>query len=70
MRPPVCPFPAGRWIGESSGAAPAWGQAVVRTPLRVVDGMFFYLVAFIAVLANGKRQRLGDMAAKTVVVRS
>ncbi|GAB7044078.1 MULTISPECIES: RDD family protein [Catenuloplanes] len=59
-----------RVVGEGSGAAPTWGQAFIRTLLRVVDGMFGYLVAFVAVLVSGKRQRLGDMAAKTLVVRS
>lgn len=59
-----------RVVGETSGAAPTWGQAIIRTLLRVVDGMFGYLVAFVSVLVSGKRQRLGDMAAKTLVVRS
>jgi uncharacterized RDD family membrane protein YckC len=37
--------------------------------LRLIDGLFSYLVAFITVLASAKRQRLGDMAAHTLVVR-
>jgi uncharacterized RDD family membrane protein YckC len=37
--------------------------------LRLIDGLFTYTVAFIAVLVSGKRQRLGDMAAHTLVVR-
>jgi uncharacterized RDD family membrane protein YckC len=37
--------------------------------LRIIDGLFFYLVAFVAVLASGKNQRLGDMVANTLVVR-
>ena len=37
--------------------------------LRIVDGLFSYLVAFITVLVSGKNQRLGDMAAHTLVVR-
>jgi len=36
----------------------------------LVDGFASQLVAFIAVLATAKRQRLGDMAAQTVVVRT
>ena len=40
-----------------------------RTVLRVIDGLFFYLVALIVILATGERRaRLGDMAAKTKVV--
>ncbi|KQP65615.1 MULTISPECIES: RDD family protein [unclassified Nocardioides] len=45
-------------------------QALVRTALRVVDGFAFYLVAFVAVLASPRNQRLGDMAASTRVVRA
>ncbi|MDP9792815.1 putative RDD family membrane protein YckC [Catenuloplanes nepalensis] len=59
-----------RVVGETSGATPTWGQAFIRTLLRVVDGMFGYLVAFIVVLTNDRRRRVGDMAAKTLVVRS
>jgi uncharacterized RDD family membrane protein YckC len=45
------------------------GAIFVRTLLRAIDGIFFYLVALIAVLATGpRRQRLGDLAAKTRVV--
>jgi uncharacterized RDD family membrane protein YckC len=37
--------------------------------LRLIDGLFFHLVAFVSVLASGKNQRLGDMVAHTLVVR-
>jgi uncharacterized RDD family membrane protein YckC len=37
--------------------------------LRIVDGFFSNLVAFIAVLASQKNERIGDMAAHTLVVR-
>ncbi|HEX8087055.1 MAG TPA: hypothetical protein VF529_22445 [Solirubrobacteraceae bacterium] len=43
---------------------------VVRTLLRMLDGLFFYAVALAVVLATGqRRQRIGDLAAGTVVVR-
>ena len=52
--------------GERAGAV----QIALRTILRLVDGIAFYLVALIAILATGKRrQRLGDMAARTTVTR-
>ncbi len=35
----------------------------------IVDGLLSYLVAFVTVLASQKNQRLGDMAAHTLVVR-
>lgn len=42
----------------------------VRTLFRLVDGVLFYLVGLIAVLATGRRrQRIGDLIAGTTVVR-
>ena len=57
-------------VSEATGTTPGIAAAAVRTILRLVDGLFSYLVAFITVLASGKRQRLGDMAAHTLVVRA
>lgn len=56
-------------VREGSGEAPGVGKAAIRTVLRIIDGLFLYLVAFIVVLISGKNQRLGDMAAGTLVVR-
>ena len=56
-------------VREDTGRVPGIGAAAIRTVLRIVDGLFSYLVAFIAVLASSKNQRLGDMAARTLVVR-
>ena len=56
-------------IREDNGEVPGLGTAALRTVLRLVDGIFGYLVGFIAVMASSKRQRLGDMAAHTLVVR-
>jgi uncharacterized RDD family membrane protein YckC len=52
--------------GLKAGAGPVF----LRTLLRVVDAFpAFYLVGFITILATGpKRQRVGDLAAKTRVV--
>jgi uncharacterized RDD family membrane protein YckC len=57
-------------VAEATGEAPGIAAAAVRTVLRIVDGLFSYLVAFVTVLVSAKRQRLGDMAAHTLVVRS
>ena len=58
-------------VTEATGQAPPGvAAAAIRTVLRLVDGLFSYLVAFICVLASAKRQRLGDMAAHTLVVRA
>jgi uncharacterized RDD family membrane protein YckC len=56
-------------VGEATGAPTGIGAAAIRTVLRIIDGLFCYLVAFVTVLASAKRQRLGDMAAHTLVVR-
>jgi uncharacterized RDD family membrane protein YckC len=56
-------------IREDNGEVPGLGGSTIRTLLRLIDGLFSYLVAFIAVQISGKNQRLGDMAAHTLVVR-
>jgi uncharacterized RDD family membrane protein YckC len=56
-------------VREDTGGVPGLRAATIRTVLRIVDGFLSYLVAFIAVLASQKNQRLGDMAAHTLVVR-
>ena len=56
-------------VREDNGEVSGLGGATIRTLLRIVDGLFSYLVAFVAVLISGKNQRLGDMAAHTLVVR-
>ena len=56
-------------VREDNGEVPGLGGASIRTLLRLIDGLFSYLVAFISVLISGKNQRLGDMAAHTLVVR-
>jgi uncharacterized RDD family membrane protein YckC len=56
-------------VREDNGDVPGLGGATIRTVLRLIDGLFSYLVAFITVLISGKNQRLGDMAAHTLVVR-
>jgi uncharacterized RDD family membrane protein YckC len=42
--------------------------AVVRTVLRLVDNVFFSLPGITAIVQSPRRQRLGDRAAKTLVV--
>lgn len=46
-----------------------FGAAVIRNVLRVVDGLFFYLVGALFALTSPRGQRLGDRAAHTLVVR-
>ena len=56
-------------VREDTCCVPGLKAAAIKTVLRIVDGFFSFLVAFIAVLASHKNQRLGDMAAHTLVVR-
>jgi uncharacterized RDD family membrane protein YckC len=56
-------------VREDTGEVPGIRVAAIRSVLRIVDGLFSYLVAFVTVLISGKNQRLGDMAAHTLVVR-
>lgn len=44
-------------------------DAVVRNVLRLVDGIVFYAIGALLVLASDREQRLGDRVADTVVVR-
>ena len=55
-------------VKEGSGEVPGLKAAAIRTLLRLVDGLASYLVAFVAVQVTPERQRLGDMAAHTLVV--
>jgi uncharacterized RDD family membrane protein YckC len=57
-------------VREDDGGRPGIGKAALRTVLRIVDSIGNYLVAFVVALVSGKNQRLGDMAAKTLVVRA
>lgn len=51
------------------GTPPRFGDYLIRWILRIVDtGIMSGLIALVVVLANGKGQRLGDMAAGTAVV--
>jgi uncharacterized RDD family membrane protein YckC len=56
-------------VVDEHGEHPSLGAAIGRNLLRPVDGLFFYLVGAIFALASPRRQRLGDRAAHTVVVR-
>jgi uncharacterized RDD family membrane protein YckC len=54
---------------DEQGGPVGFGAAVVRNLLRLVDGLFFYLVGALFAFSSPRGQRLGDRAAHTVVVR-
>ena len=58
-------------VVDANGSRPSWGQAAARNLLRFVDVLpVFYIVGLISVAATGqgRRQRVGDLAAGTRVV--
>jgi uncharacterized RDD family membrane protein YckC len=55
-------------VVRSDGGQPDPRTIAVRTVLRLIDGIGLYLVGLVVMLATGeRRQRLGDLAADTVV---
>ena len=58
-------------VREDNGEVPGLGAAAIRTVLRLIDVLpFAYLVGYISILITSRNQRLGDMAANTLVVRN
>jgi hypothetical protein len=56
-------------VVRADGRPARMREIAVRTVLRVVDGVGGYIVGLIVMLATGqRRQRLGDLAAGTIVV--
>src|SRR3954453_15334160 len=56
-------------VVREDGSPAGMRDVAVRTILRVIDGIFFYLVGLIVMIATGERRgRLGDLAAGTKVV--
>ncbi len=56
-------------VVRADGGHAGMGEILVRTILRVIDGIALYLVGLVVMLVTGeRRQRLGDLAAGTIVV--
>lgn len=56
-------------VVSGDGSPCSMRQAFVRNFLRLIDGLFFYLVGIILMLRSDRSQRLGDRIADTVVIR-
>ena len=56
-------------VGED-GSKIDMRAAAIRNVLRIVDGFAAYQVGLVAMLTNDNRQRVGDMVAGTIVVRT
>jgi uncharacterized RDD family membrane protein YckC len=59
-----------RVVREADGSRIDYGQAAIRTILRIIDGIFVYLIGAIFIWSSDKKQRLGDRVAHTVVVKA
>jgi len=57
-------------VVKQGGEPIDWQASIVRNVLRIIDGIFFYLVGAIVIWVSKNRQRLGDMAAHTIVVKA
>ncbi|MGZ4862839.1 MAG: RDD family protein [Halobacteriota archaeon] len=55
-------------VREADGAPIDYAEAAVRTVLRIIDGLFDYLIGAIFIWTSDEKQRLGDRVAHTVVV--
>ena len=56
---------------KEDGSRCDFGSALVRNLLRIVDHLpFLYVLGIILIAATEKKQRLGDMLAKTIVVKA
>ncbi len=56
-------------VVKADGSPAGMGEIAVRTILRVVDGAGAYFVGLMVLLARGeRRQRIGDIAAGTMVI--
>ena len=45
-------------------------QALTRIILRIIDGLFAYLIGAILIWRSQKKQRLGECIARTIVVKA
>lgn len=58
-------------VVTEDGGSIDYGPATIRTVLRIIDALpFLYLLGIIIVFVTDRNQRLGDIAADTVVVRA
>ena len=58
-------------VVTEDGDAIGYRESALRTILRLVDILpFFYIVGIVTIYLTGRRQRVGDLVADTVVVRA
>jgi uncharacterized RDD family membrane protein YckC len=58
-------------VMEKGGRQLQYADALVRNILRIIDFLpVFYILGFILIAVSENKQRLGDMAARTIVVEA
>lgn len=60
-------------VVKEDGSPIGWGDSIIRNLLRIIDSIPFfipYLLGAILVWTSPRKQRLGDRAAHTVVVKA
>ena len=57
-------------VVREDGSPIDMSQAFTRNILRIIDGLFAYLIGAILIWRSDKQQRLGDRVARTVVVKA
>jgi uncharacterized RDD family membrane protein YckC len=60
---------SGLRVVRSSGSSIDLFASMIRNVLRLVDSIGFYLPAIVSILVTQRNQRIGDLAADTVVIR-
>ncbi|MGZ7169272.1 MAG: RDD family protein [Halobacteriota archaeon] len=56
-------------VVKEDGAPINYTEAAIRTILRIIDGIIYYLIGALLIWTSEKRQRLGDRLAHTVVIQ-
>ena len=60
-----------RVVDEGTQKPPTIEQALLRNILRIIDWLpFLYIIGFILVETQPNKKRLGDIVAKTIVVKA
>lgn len=55
-------------VATLEGRPISWREAIIRNVFRGLDILFFYLVGLLFIVLTAKSQRVGDLAANTIVV--
>jgi len=57
-------------VVKKDGSAISWPESAIRNLLRIVDALpAFYIIGIICIAVTANKQRVGDMAANTLVVK-